>query len=276
MKGSNSLMSRLNKSLFQIGGNIYVSDSKNKEAFTMSTAINYQLSIFGKYAIAPSPETITELMPKINRETQMTFLPNLINSQQVEIPSSRINIISNLGFITQDQQYSIAILNDRVDVNYNKVNETSICVEDFYKFATKALSTIIEYSGVASNRLAINIRQVCEMKSFSDLNARGKDLLTCATYYTGKDFAEWAMRTNSQTDIQINESTERLNVITDISSGQDVTGLKAAALFHIDINTLPQNQNMRFSKEALEPFVQSALSIAISLISDVERLIMDE
>lgn len=52
-----------------------------------------------------------------------------------------------------------------------------------------------------------------------------------------------------------------------------MTGQKAACLFHIDINTAPQNQSMRFNKDSLLSFVQSAETIAVKLIGDVERLV---
>lgn len=270
------MMKGQDRCLLLINNNYYVLDGKYREDFAMSVALNYQLSMFGKYSIIPNPETITALMNKINQDTQKVFLPNIINSQQIEIPSNRISTIANLGFLTQDQQYSITILNERIDVNYNRVDDTPISMEDFYAFAIKALSAIIEYSGIASYRLALNIQQVCEMKSFSDLKMRGKALLKSAAYYNDKEFVEWSMRTNSQVDIEIKESREALNVITDISSGQDITGQKAVVLFHIDINTLQQNQNMRFGIDALEPFVVGATSVAASLITDVERLIIDE
>lgn len=242
----------------------------------MSVTLNYQLSIFGKFSITSSPETITGLMNKINQETQQTLLPNIINSQQIEIPSNRITTVSNLGFVSQDHQYSISILNERIDINFNKVNDSTISMDFFYDFAIKALTAIMNYSGAISNRLAMNIQQVCEIKSFSDLNMRGKSLIKSATYYDDKIYSEWSLRTNGLFDISINEMPETLNVITDISSGQDVTGQKAAVLFHVDINTLPQNQNLRFDKLALRPFVQSAAAIASTIIADVERLVSDE
>lgn len=276
MEGGNSMVAGQNRYLLLIDNNYYVINIEDREASTMSVALNYQLSMFGKYSIIPSPETITALMNKINQETQKVFLPNIINSQQIEIPANRITTIANLGFITQDQQYSITILNERIDINYNKVDDSLISMKDFYDFAIKALYVIIGYSGVVSNRLAMNIQRVCEMESFADLRARGKALLKSATYYDDKELAEWSMRTNSQVDVQIKESQEKLNVITDISSGQDVTGQKAAVLFHVDINTLPQNQNMRFGEDSLEPFVREAASIATNLITDIERLILDE
>lgn len=242
----------------------------------MTTAINYQLSMFGTYSISPTPETIAELMPKINQNTQQAFLPNLISGQQIEIPANRVTTISNLGFVTQDQMYSISILNDRIDVTYNRVNDVEISMDDFYALALKIFATIFEAPGAISNRLAINIQEVCEMDNFEEMKRKGKDLLKPAAFYEEKALTEWSTRTNSQEIIQINESDENVNFITEISSAQDVTGQKAAILFHVDINTAPQNSSIRFNTGALSQFVKSVTPLAQGIVNDVERLIHGE
>lgn len=239
----------------------------------MSKAINYQLSIFGKFSIIPTPDTVASLMTKINQTTQKTMLPNMITSQQIEIPSNRISAISNLGFITQDQMYSIAILNDRIDVTYNRVDEKGVSQEDFYAFAVNVLSVIIDNSNIVANRLAANIQFICAMSDFNVMYAKGKELLKNAAYYDNKDYSEWSLRTNALDSINIIGSDEGINVITDISSAQDPTG-KALIAFHIDINTFPQNTNSRFGKDALEPFVSSIIPIASNIAADMERLII--
>ena len=151
--------------------------------------------------------------------------------------SAASDVYKRQGFVTQNQRYSIAILNDRIDVNYNKADDSNIDIETFYDFSVKVLSAVMDYFGIASNRLAINIQQVCEFGSFEDLRMCGKKLVVAAAYYNDKEFSEWSMRTNSQVNIPLGEQQEVVNVITDISSGQDMTGQKAACLFHIDINT---------------------------------------
>lgn len=254
----------------------YYTELIDTEDYIMSIALSYQLSIFGKYAITISPETITGLMVRINQETQHTLLPNIISRQQIELPSNKITIVSNLGFVSQDQLYSIAIFNERIDVNYNKINDATENMDTFYGFAIKALAAIIDYSGILSNRLAMNIQQICQMERFDKLNALGKAFVKTAAYYDGKKFSDWYLRTNGIADFSVDNVQERMNVITDISSGQDASGQQAAVLFHVDINTLPQNQDMRFNKQALEPFVQNAKDIASTIITDVERLISNE
>ena len=269
-----NLKKPLRNSIFLIGKKYYPMAIKSEEEVVMATVLNYQLSIFGKYSVEPSVEIITALMPMLKEKSGKDFLPYIINSNQIAFPSNRISNISNLGFTTQDQRFNIAILNERIDVNYNKMNELDLSLDDFCAFSTEILSTIMEYFSFMSSRLAFNTRQFCDLPSFEALAEKGKELVKCIPYYNEKSLSEWSMRTNAQLEIQIKEMKEGINVIT--SSMQDVTDRRSAVVFLIDINTLPQNMGMRFGKDTLALFVQKISPVIGEITSDVERLITGE
>lgn len=239
----------------------------------MSVALNYQLSIFGKYTISPTPEIVTSLMTDINKATAELFLPSIINTQQIEIPSNRISTISNLAYTTQDQKFSIAIMNERIDVNYNRVVSTEIAMNDYFDLAEKALNAIMGNSNLMSNRLAINIQMLSELQHIDQFNALGNALIKSANYYNDKSLFEWSTRVNSKSTIRIAEKEEGINTITNISTAQSIQGQKPGLLYHIDINTLPQNEGMRFDKSSLRSFIDNVTPIATQIINDVERLI---
>ena len=268
-------MNALQKSLYHLDGAYYLS-SKAKEDNNMPMALNYQFSIFGNYSIVPTPEIVTQLMARINASTGEAFLPNIINAQQIEVSSNQIKSISNLGFITQNHKYSISLLNNRIDINYNKNNdEAAPEIDQFFYLATKGLNEIINYFNLSSYRLAANFQLVFELPNFERLQILGNKVITTASYYDGKTFCEWSNRVNSQAEINILGATEGINVITDISSATSVQG-EPAILYHIDINTLPQNQRMRFSSPAIEAFSEAVIPTAKEIIADVERLIGNE
>lgn len=270
-------MEKLQNILFFVNNNYYtVFGKKKEEAMGMATALNYQLSILGRYSISPAPEVITTLMAKINETAPEIFLPNIINIQQIEIPTNRVITNSHLGFVTQDQKYSIALLNDRIDVNYNKLPNSEVEMKDFYFLAEKVLSTIMQSLNLNSNRLAINIQMILEMESFTRMGELGKRLLKSAEYYNDKAFCEWSTRINAQTTAKILDVDEKVNTITDISTAQSVQGDKAAVMYHIDVNTLPQNTDMRFAYSALMPFVENILPIVTKIANDAERLITND
>lgn len=242
----------------------------------MPIGLNYQLSILGNYSVSLSPEIITTLMTRINQVSTEVFLPNIINSQQIEIPSNRVSTISNLGFVTQDQKYNIAILNDRIDINYNKPIDKELNLSEFYTIAEKILSAIMQSCNFPSSRLAANIQMLIELESSDHMQNLGKKLLKSAEYYNDKPFCEWSTRVNAQSAIRIGDMDEGINVITDISSTESVQREKTAVIYHMDINTLPQNTNMRFDSSSLKPFIDNILPIADKITNDVERLILDD
>lgn len=267
-------MDMLRKILYRLNGNYYLI-SINEEANKMSVALNYQLSIFGRYSIAPNPEMITNLMSKINTATGETFLPNIINTQQVEVSSNQIKSLSNLGFVTPDQKFSISILNERVDINFTRTTDIDVEIDTFFNIAVKALETIMDYANLNAYRLAANYQMVCNLQDFDKLQILGKRFVTAAKYYDSKALYEWSNRVNSQVEINIMDAPEGINVITEISSAHSVHG-QHAVLYHIDINTLPQNQNMRFSSVAISSFVGKVTPIAKEIVTDVEGLIANE
>lgn len=152
-------MDMLRKILYRLNGNYYLI-SIDEEANKMSVALNYQLSIFGRYSITPNPEMITNLMSKINTATGETFLPNIINTQQVEVSSNQIKSLSNLGFVTPDQKFSISILNERIDINFTRTTDIDVEIDTFFNIAVKALETIMDYANLNAYRLAANYQMV--------------------------------------------------------------------------------------------------------------------
>lgn len=242
----------------------------------MSNALNFQLSIFGKYSVHPDPQIITSLMAVINQATGQIFLPNIVNSQQVEIPANRITIISNLGFVTQDQRFNITILDERIDINYNMVPNQEIDMQTFYSLSAKAMEAIMSNLGLRAYRLAANAQLIINLSDLSQTEAVGKKIIKSAEYYNDKTLCEWSTRVNSQTHIDILGKTEEINVITDISTLQSSPERQTSVLYHIDINTLPQNPELRFNHEALNPFVEKIMPISAEVISGIERLIVSE
>lgn len=239
----------------------------------MAIVLNYQLSVFGNYSISPSPETITELMNTINKATGALFLPNLISGQQVEIPTNRITAISNLGYVTQNQKYNIAILNDRIDITYNRIDSIDLPLEDFYGFAVKALGAIMQNQNLQARRLAINIQAVANNLSSDQIAELGKQLIKCVAYYEDKPFVEWSTRINSESSIQLAESEEKLNTILEIAMAKSMPLQKPALIYHLDINTMPQKTDLRFNGTSLAEFVDAVKPIVGNVLGNVERLI---
>lgn len=264
----------LQKGLYFLGNRYYnVFDNIFRRSINMATVLNYQLTIFGTYSIEPSPDTITLLMNAINKATGELFLPNLISGQQVEIPSNRITTISNLGYVTQNQKYNISILNERIDINYHRVDNSDLGISDFYQFAVKALSAIMQECSLKSNRLAANIQVLANAIHEPLIPDLGKKLVASAEYYDDKPFVEWSTRINSISFVQIDNIEEKLNTILSINTAVENPSQRQALLYHLDINTVPQNTTLRFCNTSLAEFTTNVTPIIEKILIDVERLI---
>mgnify|MGYP007007934147 CR=1 FL=1 len=237
--------------------------------------LNYQLSIFGKYSIEPTPDIISDLMGRINTKLSAEFIPSALEVPNVDIENKTVSINTNLRFITLDRRFSIVLLNDRIDVNYNKASEEEEDGTKFFHMAEQTLSLIMEYFNLHSNRLAMNIQQVFVPISSTALNSIGKQCLKCSAYYDDKSFDEWSTRVNSQTEFLLNNTAETVNVIT-IMSNAHIQGKEKVVMCHVDINTAPQNTDMRFTKDILGDFVNKGMITATNIIEGLEGLISHE
>lgn len=235
------------------------------------TALNYQFSIFGSYSIQPTAEIIPELMSEINKKLSKSFIPTVIDIPNVDLKNQSVNIITNLQLITLDRRFSIVLLNDRIDINYNKVSDDELEQNEFFHMAEQALHLIMDRFDLSSNRLAINIHKAIMPLSPAELDSFGKESLKCGPYYNDKLFNEWSTRVNSQTDIAMQDMHEEINVITSLSNAS--VHNQNAVVCHIDINTLPQNMDMRFKKDILTSFINVTMPIAQDIMKGIKGLI---
>lgn len=242
----------------------------------MAIRLNYQLSMFGNYSIPPTPENVMALMNAINEATDMIFLPNLISGQQVEIPTRRITLITNLGYTTQDQKYNIAILNDRIDVGYNRVDDNALSITEFYNFAVKAMTAIIKSEKLKSYRLAANIQVLENDLSESEIIELGKKVIVSPDFYKNKSFVEWSTRINAKSDIKINDVNEELNTILTIATAAGVPNQDTVLIYHLDINTLSELKDLRFDENSLSDFVNGAGFVVEEILNDIEKLVNNE
>lgn len=244
----------------------------------MSTGLNYQLSIFGDYEIRPTPENITEVMKIVNEAVDLIFLPSLITGQRIDLPDSGIRTMSNLGLVTQDQMYNIAILDDRIDINYNKQNGNfkDTDIDDFYKMASKIITAIMNQLKVRARRLAINLQMLIDTLAEDNILELGKKMIAQPVFAENKPTLEWSSRLNVLVDIPILGKQEELNVITDINTARAIADQKLVLLYHIDINTFPKKTDLRFNESAIIDFLDGATPVAKQAVADMERMVICE
>ena len=239
----------------------------------MGLILNIQLSAFCDCRIEPSAENISNLMNEINKLGKIEFLPNIISTQNVDLASGKIDVISNLSFVTSDQSNQIICRNERIDCLLNLAANEDSKFENNIEFAKKVVVLIMKSYSVQSNRLALNVNllgnQIQKMKF-------DKNIIPALDLYNGKDIKEWSLRNNMSFPIKISEKDENVNVITELGIAVNKVSDEKRMLCHIDINTMPENTGYRFSYENFESFIKETQKIVLTIKSNFEERYSDD
>ena len=236
----------------------------------MGAILSIQLSAFSNKKIIPSTENITFMMNDLKRITGVDYLPSIINTQKVDIPTGNIEIVPNLSFFTADRKSQIICPENRIDCNFfYEINEQATVDRD-YKFAENILQEIMEKATILANRLALNVNfvsKVCDGSSKFE-----KQVMHIVPFYQEKTLKEWSSRTNGKGKITINDCEEELNVITEYNhSNQQINGEKRIVC-HSDINTIHENTDYRFSYNNIDSFAKQTWRIFKEIQSDLENM----
>ena len=220
----------------------------------MSNIINLQLSVFCNKHIEPTPEKITVLMKKINSESGLMFLPSIVNGQNIDILSRQITNVSNLAFITANQQFQIICTDNRIDIIFNTNTETALDYDEHLVIAKKLLAMIMKEEAILGNRLAFNT-QIIGAKNIDNVSVLVSKYGKPLSFYEGKPIEEWLLRYNSRESIDMKSEPELLNVVTNLSIVQNVDTTEKRILCHMDINTLAEQADFRFSSESIALYI---------------------
>lgn len=239
----------------------------------MSIIMNVQFTVFSNNRIEPTPDNIGIILNKLNSLGKYTFLPSMINGQNIDLAAGKMDPVSNISFVTLDQHVQIACMNERIDIVINGTqNNQSVPIEEHLEFARTVLDFLMEKYHTYSNRLAINISLLSGLiqKSIRE-TAIGKRMCSTFDYYQGKELDEWSSRVNTKQAIQMARE-ELLNVITDISVVTDNKSSKKRFMTHMDINTVFENNGYRFAANDLGPFIENVIGIVNNIKNNFEEL----
>jgi len=237
----------------------------------MSNIINFQLSVFCNKRIEPTSEKITDLMKEIKSISQMDFLPNIINGQIIDMMAKQVIKVSNLSFATPDQTRQIIYMDDRIDFISNAVDEVFLEYEKELSLAEALLQFVLERDSIQGNRLALNLKMICE-NSFDGISPFAIKLCKPLDYYIDKPIEEWSNRCNTRETIRLGELDEVLNVVTSLSMTQNISTAQKYVLCHIDINTIAERNSFRFSSESIADFVAEVKPIADNIKSNFSEV----
>lgn len=236
----------------------------------MSNIINVQLSYFCDYHIQTSVESITKLMEGLNGLGFGELLPSMIPGQKLNLLEGKAIPTTNLSFNSTDGSIQIVCMDNRIDCIIRPTVSEKIDLDKDLLKSRKLLDVIISHYNILGNRLAINIDVIGNNKSDFSTTKFGRTLSSSINYYNGKIISEISANLNTRIPIQLSEVKEIVNVITNINTAVNNKDQSNLLLCHIDINTVPEKQGLRFKNDVLEQFVNQIKGIIQQIVAEFE------
>ena len=201
----------------------------NFEKFNTNN-LDYYLKVidfFGKRGYKPA--TTNELQLQPNGQSRVLIMPIFLNESGavVEITSSRINFSKNS----------------------NNIFEIEMLKEDFENEFLDLLCTFTSSMSIASNRVALN----CDILK-PDVSV---EMPTQSTYFDNANKTEMSVRNVARKEVEKEES----NVIIE----KYVTTQGGFTKYSYDINSIGENQVLRFNNSNIKKMYAAYISIAIEI-----------
>lgn len=206
----------------------------NYEKFSTENLNNYMklIDFFGKRGYKPATANELQLLP--NGQVRVLIMPNFSNEagSVVEIMSNRINFQKNM----------------------NDVSEIKLLSDAFRNELSELLNEFVTNLAIDSNRLALN----CDIFK-ADTNL---DMPTQSGYFDNANKTEMTVRNVAQKEVEKEES----NIIIE----KYVTALGGFTKYSYDINSIGENQVMRFNSRNIGKMFEAYANIAIDIEKELK------
>ncbi|WP_160316172.1 hypothetical protein [Acetobacterium bakii] len=237
------------------------------------------MSIFGTYEhIKPGMNTIQILMDAFKGFEGEIFIPSTIEIQKIELPINTLITETRLKMMSISKKWEILFMPDRIDANYNgsdvngEVQKESI--KELVDFSKKILDLALSAFDLKGGRLAVNCRRVMKKLNSDEIDDFQNKLINPLNFYNDKLCNDWSLMINGNDNIEINDKTESLNVITNISLGKlDKIDDPVRIILVFDINTKPDNMSIRFGIKNLGAFGDRCVKMIGDLVVNIEGLV---
>ena len=238
--------------------------------------MKYQATIFGNFNdIEPTPDNTKTL---IDLFMDKALIPSVfyefIANAQTAIPTRRARIRCT----SANGEWAINFLLNRIQIEKQATETHGANLGDLDKFCsdTKHLfNKITSQFKKRANRIALVTYFKLEDMSEETLSKTYLKLFKVPEFYTAYPPFEWDWRTASRKPITVEELDETLNIIVTINRSYGEFQAKGEVMpfdgiqVSLDINTVPDNQELRFNAQNIASFYDQVSKIHDDLCNEI-------
>jgi hypothetical protein len=239
----------------------------------MDRFICFQVSLFGEFAdIRPNNGIFLQLLSNLQEEA---FIPSTVNQAVLDAGTGKVKMDSRMRMVSQDEEWSINFLGERIDFNYNNNSEETRSfkkVDDLYGYIKNLMDKVYPiFTDVIGNRIAFNGKAIMNEMTDEQIRDFMSAFSTPLSIYNDKDLTEWSVKFNEQKKLEWGDKSEICNCITEISRFVGEGGSKTnRVLLSVDVNTVRSNTINRFTYEDILGFSEEARNLSDLIISEIE------
>ena len=208
------------------------------------------------------PDTYKELLEIYSN---MQLLPSIITEH--EINASPPAITNRVRLIDAERKLSIDLLSNRIVASRQLTSpETSMDtdINDFCEEAKNLLKPIITKYSWKSKRLALVVSGVFHDLSTDTLKRLTMNAISNKFIEDPENLEEWLIRTVKRYPL-MNYKEDMLNVVINLGRSKLMNTVNKMEYdgFHVifDINTIPENQALRFTTDDIDTFIEQAKAL---------------
>lgn len=243
----------------------------------MDRVHNLQMSLFGSFInIKPKTDIIIKLLLALQEDE---FIPGSADVASVDFTTGKMMVDSRMQLISQNRTWTIVFLPERIDFNYNYQVGTEVYrnIEPLLAYAQELVRKVFSaFSSTTGNRLALSCKMALEDMTAGDLKQFCMRFSNPLRVYNGDKFADWCVRFNEREDIAVaedlKESCNRIMEMVQVEK-QDIdnqgTDANHNIILSIDINTVANNQEYRFTYDNLLYFSNEAKHFIVEIVKEI-------
>ena len=242
--------------------------------------MKYEATIFGNFGdIEPTPENTRTLIDLFRAKS---LIPGVIYefraTAQAAIPARhpRIRCASANG------EWAIEFLSNRIRIEKHAIEAHGANLGDLNEFCSDAIDLFKQITSEfkkKANRIALVTYFILEKMTAETLSQTYSRLFKTPEFYNENPPFEWDWRTASRNPIALEELDEDLNIIATINRSYGEFQAKGEVTpfdgiqFSLDINTVPNNQELRFNAHNIASFYNQVSKIHDQLCNEITEFI---
>ena len=242
--------------------------------------MKYQATIFGNFNdIEPTPDNSKKL---IDLFKDKALIPGVIDefraTAQTPIPTRHARI----RCASANWEWVIEFLSNRIQIVKRAIEAHGANLGDLDAFCSDAsylFKQITSQFKKKANRIALVTQFILQEMTDKALSQIYLKLFKAPEFYIENPPFEWDWRTASRNPIRLEELDETLNIIVTMNRSYGEFQAKGEVTpfdgiqFSLDINTVPDNQELRFSADNIASFYNQVSRLHDNLCSEITEFI---